>query len=86
MTNHTLKTEEPYFTAVREHRKNFELRIDDRGYRIGDTVCLMQFIDGKVTGEFEEREITYILRGFAGLTFGWCILSLKDVTIIGGIV
>ena len=81
MITHTLKTVEPYFTAVRERQKNFELRVDDRGFRVGDIVRLMQFVGGSLTGEYEDRIITYILRGYAGLSFGWCVLSLGEIEV-----
>ena len=35
---HVLKIEEPYADAIIEGRKNFEVRVNDRGYNAGDKV------------------------------------------------
>ncbi len=42
--HHDLKIDEPYYQAVREGRKNFEIRFNDRGHQAGDTVRL--FVPG----------------------------------------
>jgi len=38
--HHVLKIDEPFYHAVAEGRKTFEIRYDDRGYNAGDTVEL----------------------------------------------
>ena len=40
VTEHELKTWDPYWTAVDEGRKTFELRNNDRGYQTGDILIL----------------------------------------------
>jgi len=42
MSEHTLKTPEPYFSAVQSGQKTFDVRINDRGYQKGDTVHLVR--------------------------------------------
>ncbi len=37
---HEIKIAEPYYEAVREGRKTFEVRHNDRGYNAGDTVLM----------------------------------------------
>lgn len=37
---HYLKIEQPYYDAVKEGNKTFEIRFNDRGYQKGDTVEL----------------------------------------------
>lgn len=37
---HILKSEQPYFQAVWDKRKNFEIRVNDRGYNAGDSLVL----------------------------------------------
>lgn len=37
---HKLKIDMPYYNAVAEGRKTFEIRLNDRGYNAGDTIIL----------------------------------------------
>lgn len=43
MTTHELKTFPPYFAAVAEGRKTFEVRWNDRAYQAGDMVVLREW-------------------------------------------
>jgi hypothetical protein len=43
MTHHILKTEPKYHEAARAGFKPFEIRKNDRGYMVGDTVELVEF-------------------------------------------
>lgn len=48
MTKHILKLNDRYFDAVANGTKAFEIRKDDRGYRVGDTLVLYRVgVDGK---------------------------------------
>lgn len=38
--HHEIKIDEPFYHAVAEGRKTFEIRYNDRGYNAGDTVEL----------------------------------------------
>jgi hypothetical protein len=40
---HDLKTWPEYFQAIVSHQKNFELRYNDRDYKAGDVLCLLEF-------------------------------------------
>ena len=90
MTVHDLKTDSEVFDAVARGEKTFEIRIDDRGFAVGDCLLLrrtlhtgeqMHFGSPLVyTGEYVTRTITHILRGpIYGLRSGWAILSLGRV-------
>ena len=68
-----------FFEDVRLGRKSFELRKNDRDYQIGDILELREMDNGEPTGRAIEKEITYILEGFAGLKEGYCILALADI-------
>ena len=77
---HNLKILKPYFEAVVTGDKTFELRKDDRPYRIGDTLVLNEIGAGnKPTGRAIEKKVGYILRNCPeyGLNNGYCILSLR---------
>lgn len=58
--NHILKIQRDYFIAVKEGRKNFEIRHDDRGFQAGDTVTLREY-DGIYQQQGEiEADIGYV--------------------------
>ena len=76
---HKLKLAKMFFEDVRLGRKSFELRKNDRDYQIGDILELREMDNGEPTGRAIEKEITYILEGFAGLKEDYCILALADI-------
>jgi ASC-1-like (ASCH) protein len=76
-----LKTQPEYFNAVRAGEKTFELRKDDRGYKVGDELHLQELKEnGDTTGRCIAVEVTYILRGpIFGLMAGWVIMGVTEV-------
>lgn len=79
MTVHELKISPKYFEEVRKGFKSFELRKDDRNYKLNDLVTLKEYENGKYTGrELKDLPIIYILRDCPeyGLKEGYCILGL----------
>lgn len=74
---HELKILPQYFQAVWNGSKNFELRKNDRDYKVGDCLVLREYRDGTYTGSFLKVVITYILKDCAeyGLNKDYCILS-----------
>lgn len=77
---HELKTWKPFFQSVFNGDKDFELRKDDRNYRVGDTLELQEYDaeNKSYTGRFCHRTIKYILYGGNfGLESGYVILGLK---------
>lgn len=58
---HALKIEPKYFDAVRSGAKTFELRINDRDFRVGDFLALNEWECDHYTGRTELREVRYIL-------------------------
>lgn len=77
-TVHELKILPQYFEMVANGSKRFELRKDDRDYKVGDLLVLKEY-DGKdYTGrKLSAYLITYILRNCSeyGLQDGYCILG-----------
>lgn len=59
--SHDLKTVQPFFDDVASGNKTFEIRINDRDYKVGDILKLREYSDGEYTGRFLYREITYII-------------------------
>ena len=61
--HHTIKIAQPYFDAVQEGKKTFEIRFDDRGYQAGDTLTMREWDVTKRElrnpgAEYTGREIT----------------------------
>jgi len=81
MGHHDLKTWPDYFAAVLRGAKTFEVRKDDRGFAVDDTVTLHEFAPardgytGSHTGPFR---IAYILRGPGfGIEDGHVVMALS---------
>lgn len=84
MRTHELKTDPAVFEAVARGDKTHEIRLNDRGFAVGDTLLLretespgeyMKLGSPLVyTGRTETRTISHIQTGY-GLADDWCILS-----------
>ena len=61
---HKLKILTKYYDAVLDGRKKFEIRKNDRDFRVGDMLILQEYKEGNLagwfTGEEEKMRITYI--------------------------
>ena len=73
MATHRIKLSHCFFGDVASGRKNFELRKDDRHYRVGDCLCLCEIKEKRLTGREVTVTVTYKLKDFAGLSDGYCI-------------
>jgi hypothetical protein len=75
---HYLKIWPEPFTAVADGRKNFELRVNDRGFELHDMLVLREY-DPELdvfTGRELEKHVTYMIRGGEwGLPDQLCILG-----------
>lgn len=80
MTVHELKILPKYFKAVCDGSKTFEIRKNDRGFKVGDTLLLKEWDDNTrmPTGREVIAEVTYILYGNPqfGLHEDYCIMSI----------
>jgi len=82
MTTHEVKTWREVFQDVWEHRKTFEVRRDDRGYKVGDLLVQREYDkDGRTwTGRQVRGRITYKLAGGQfGIEPGFCVLALDTL-------
>lgn len=84
---HELKVLNKYFVLLLSDEKKFELRKNDRDYKVGDMLILREWVpnivhpnngkDGHYTGRFVVRFITFILKGGVyGLDSDYVILSI----------
>lgn len=76
---HDVKTAAEFFEDAKAGIKPFELRKNDRDYKVGDFMKMRKYKDGEWTGDIIRREITYVLEDYEGLKPGYCILGVKDV-------
>lgn len=81
---HELKILPEYFKAVENGTKTFEIRTNDRDYKLGDILVLKEFDpDAKVyTGNECVRKVTYIIQGVYGLPENVCVMSIGLLSII----
>lgn len=79
--HHELKTDTKYYQDVEKGIKTFELRWNDRDFKVGDMVVLKEVAGqyAELTGRsLPQKEIIYILEGGQfGLRDGFVILQLK---------
>jgi hypothetical protein len=68
---HVLKTWPEHFADLENAagRKTFELRRDDRQFKSGDLLALVEFepLSASYSGQIAYREVTHRLAGFAGV-------------------
>lgn len=79
---HYLKIHPEYFEAVKEGRKAFEFRRNDREYKLGDKLILAEY-ETDFTGRKICVEITYILNPtkICSEISGYLILGIKPVAV-----
>ena len=80
---HDIKIAASYYGDVVSGKKRFELRKNDRGYKVGDSLKMLEFKDGKHTGRTIDADIIYMLEDYTGLAEGYCILGI-EVTAYSG--
>ncbi len=74
---HELKIAPNYFEKVVSKEKSFEVRYNDRNFKVGDILKLMEYVDGSYTSQSIYVKVTYILREFEGLQPNFVVLSIE---------
>ena len=85
MKVHNLKIKPQYFKDVVSGIKTFEVRKNDRNFKVGDLMVLETYGNEKFTGGFVNTEITYILDDPKYCKKGYVILGFKLHLEMGGI-
>lgn len=82
---HRLKTWPEFYAAIERGEKTFEVRLDDRGYAVGDVLTLREYdpalyqAGGGLTGREMRKVVTYKMPGGRfGIDPTWCVLGLGD--------
>ena len=73
---HRLKILPQFFSAVVSGEKTFELRKNDRDFKVGDDLLLCEWTPDGFTGNEFRCHINYILEGYDGLSPDYVILSI----------
>lgn len=76
---HQIRLGASFFEDGCSNIKSFELRKNDRDYKKGDILELMEFLDGRNTGRMVRKLVTYILEDYTGLEDGYCIMATSLV-------
>lgn len=82
MSHHDLKSWPAQFNDVCTGRKTFEYRVNDRDYKLGDTITLHCWkpVNAVFTGEtFGPFTIQHILTDGFGLPHGFCVISIPPI-------
>lgn len=84
MAEHELKVVQPYFDALLDGSKTFEVRRNDRGYQRGDTLVLRAYHADRHCYDSTQnpirRTVTYVYADdprFPALTHGVVVLGLS---------
>lgn len=83
MTVHYLKIKPEYYKDVECGLKTFELRKNDRDFKVGDVLMLIKLDgEGNETDQVTRVKVTYILKDCPqyGLKDGYAILGIKSDT------
>ena len=84
---HNLKTWSQFFAPLFAGEKRFEVRLNDRGFRVGDTLRLREWDkETGYTGRELSMDVTYLLWGFPGVVPGYVCMSLvpSNINLTGG--
>jgi hypothetical protein len=81
MTEHELKTWPKGFVAIWDGLKRYEMRKDDRGFKVGDRLNLREWDPdtGAYSGRHIVAQVPYITKAadFPGLQEGFVIMALQ---------
>jgi hypothetical protein len=82
---HILKSWPAYFPFITNGSKKFELRKNDRDFKVGDTLILVEFDPAteKFSGLKTKVEVSFLLKDFPGLETGYVIMSLTGIHRLG---
>lgn len=74
---HQIRIAATFYDEVATGKKTFELRKNDREYKVGDKLEMMEIKEARFTGRIIKADITYMLEEYKGLEEGYCILGIE---------
>ena len=78
---HQLKTWTWFFQAIVDGKKPWEIRFNDRDFKVGDILILREFDPERnsYTGKILKRQVEYIYSSAYGLEKGYVIMTLSEI-------
>ena len=75
---HELKIYPQYFADVISGKKKFEIRKNDRKYRVGDILILKEWDNIKYSGREARAEVIYLIDDkFVGIQPGYVVMGIE---------
>lgn len=75
---HELKIYPKYFEDVLSGKKKFEIRKDDRKFRIGDVLVLKEWDNIKYSGREAKAKVIYLIDDkFVGIQPGYVVMGIE---------
>ena len=79
---HVIKIKEQYADAIADGRKNFEVRLNDRGYNAGDRIKFSVISDSGIPMphalDGKTYKITYVHSGL-GMENGYVVFGIEEI-------
>lgn len=79
--HHYLKILPEYYRAIERGQKNFEVRFNDRNFKVWDVLHLQECINGEYTGRKILADVSYILGDPAYCKEGYVIMALANIKV-----
>ena len=79
--HHYIKILPEYYRAVEQKKKTFEVRYNDRDYKVYDVLHLQEWLNGGYTGREITANVTYILNDSNYCKDGYVIMSIEVISI-----
>lgn len=75
---HELKSWPTYFKPVADRVKTYEVRRNDRGFKVGDRLWLREWDPSEMeyTGESLVAEVTHALSNYEGISVGFICMAI----------
>lgn len=74
---HNLKIKPQHFQDIVAGKKTFEVRYNDRDFKVGDILVLEEFDEHGHTGKYLNVEVVYVLDDKEYLKDGYVALGIK---------
>ena len=79
--HHYIKILPEYYRAIEQKKKTFEVRYNDRDYKVYDVLHLQEWLNGGYTGREITADVTYIINDSNYCKDGYVIMSIEVVSI-----